>query len=116
MRARKRKELHDAATETTIDGNSLTSDGKHRINPSDPNRLSGSYSKTFAQNVTETISWKLQKGGAPLRLLDLKFEDMKFPNWNDWQEITSRKAQLTATGSRSRRKSSTFQPIRSRAR
>jgi hypothetical protein len=115
MQAERRKEFTLDPAETTIDGNSLTSDSKHRINPSDPNRLSGSYSKTF-QNVTETITWKLQKGGAPLRLLDLKFEDMKFPNWNDWQEISSRKAQLTATGSRSRRKSSTFQPIRSRAR
>ncbi|HLM61270.1 MAG TPA: hypothetical protein VK308_10730, partial [Pyrinomonadaceae bacterium] len=84
------KNLTMPATETTIDGNSLTSDGKHRINPSDPNRLSGSYSKTW-QNVTETISWKLQKGGAPLRLLDLKFEDMKFPKWNDWQEIVEQK-------------------------
>lgn len=30
----------------------------------------------------------LQKCGAPLRLTDLKFEDMKFPNWNDWKAIT----------------------------
>ncbi|HEX8465188.1 MAG TPA: hypothetical protein VF627_11275, partial [Abditibacterium sp.] len=73
-------------TEATIDGNSLTSDGTHRVNPSNPNRLSGSYSKSFA-NVIETITWNLQKGGAPLRLLDLRFEEMKFPNWNDWQEI-----------------------------
>jgi pimeloyl-ACP methyl ester carboxylesterase len=75
------------ATETTIDGNSLTSDGTTRINPSDPNRISGSFSKTW-QNVTETITWTLQKCGAPLRITDLKFEDMKFPNWNDWQEIS----------------------------
>lgn len=74
-------------TETTIDGNSLTSDGTHRVNPNDPNRLSGSFSKTW-QNVTETITWNLQKCGAPLRLIDLKFEDMRFPNWNDWKEIT----------------------------
>ncbi|MGC2238934.1 MAG: hypothetical protein WA584_22455 [Pyrinomonadaceae bacterium] len=74
-------------TETSIDGNSLTSDGTHRINESDPNRISGSYSKTW-QNVTETITWNLQKCGAPLRITDLKFEAMKFPNWNDWQEIT----------------------------
>lgn len=74
-------------TETSIDGNSLTSDGTNRVNPSDPNRLSGSYSKTW-QNVTETITWNLQKCGAPLRITDFKFEDMKFPNWNDWQEIS----------------------------
>lgn len=76
--------------ETTVDGNSLTSDGTHRINPSDPNRLSGSYSKTW-QNVTETISWNLQKCAAPLRITDLQFEDMRYPNWNDWQEISEQK-------------------------
>lgn len=81
------------ATETTVDGNSLTSDGTHRINPSDPNKLSGSYSKTW-QNVTETITWNLQKCGAPLRITDLKFEDMKFPNWDDWQEISEQKGTI----------------------
>lgn len=81
------KTFNIPATETTIDGNSLTSDGSNRVNPSDPNRLSGSYSKTW-QNVTETITWNLQKCGALLRFTDLKFEDMKFPNWNDWKEIT----------------------------
>ncbi|HMS11433.1 MAG TPA: hypothetical protein PKE66_18230, partial [Pyrinomonadaceae bacterium] len=35
------KNLSMPATETTIEGNSLTSDGSHRINPNDPNRLSG---------------------------------------------------------------------------
>lgn len=74
------------ATSTSIDGNSITSDGTHRINPGDPNRISGTYTYTW-QNVTEQITWSLQKCGAPLRLIDLKFEDMKFPNWNDWKEI-----------------------------
>ena len=74
-------------TQTTIDGNSLTSSGEHRIDPSDPNRISGSYQNKW-QNVTETIEWNLQKCGAPLRLIDLKFEDMKFPDWNAWREIT----------------------------
>lgn len=80
-------------TVTRIDGNSLTSDGTHRINPADPNRLSGSYSKTW-QNVTETITWNLQKCGADLRITDLKFEDMKFPNWDDWQEIQEQKGTI----------------------
>ena len=87
------KNLTLPATETTIDGNSLTSDGTTRVNPSDPNRLNGSYSKTW-QNVTETITWNLQKCGAPLRLTDLKFEDMKFPNWNDWKEIVEQKGTI----------------------
>lgn len=80
------KNLSMPPTETTIDGNSLTSDGTHRIDPNDPNRLSGSYSKTW-QNVTETITWSLQKCGAPLRLIDLRFEHPRFPDLNDWQEI-----------------------------
>jgi pimeloyl-ACP methyl ester carboxylesterase len=81
------KNLSLPSTETTIDGNSLTSEGANRINPDDPNRISGTYSKTW-QNVTETITWNLQKCGAPLRIIDLKFEHPKFPNFGDWQEIT----------------------------
>jgi pimeloyl-ACP methyl ester carboxylesterase len=87
------KTLTMPATETSVDGNSLTSDGSHRVDPNDPNKLSGSYSTTW-QNVTETISWNLQKCGAPLRLTDLKFEDMKFPNWDDWQEIAEQKGTI----------------------
>lgn len=80
-------------TQTTIDGNSLTSDGTHRVDPANPNKLSGSYSKNW-QNVTETITWNLQKCGAPLRITELKFEDMKFPNWDDWQEIVEQKGTI----------------------
>lgn len=40
------------------------------------------------QNVTETITWSLQKCGAPLRLVAMKFEQRKFPNFDDWQEVT----------------------------
>ena len=81
------KNLTGGPTPTTIDGNSLTSDGSHRLNPEEPNRLSGSYSSSFA-GVTETISWSLQKDGGPLRITDLKFEDMKYPTWDNWQEIS----------------------------
>ena len=87
------KTLTMPATETTIDGNSLTSDGTNRVDPSNPNKLSGTYSRTW-QNVTETITWNLQKCGAPLRLTDLRFEDMKFPNWNDWQEVVEQKGTI----------------------
>ena len=87
------KNLTMPPTETTVDGNSLTSDGTHRVNPDDPNRLSGSYSRTW-QNVTETITWNLQKCGGELQLIALEFEDMKFPNWNDWQEISEQKGTI----------------------
>lgn len=72
---------------TSVDGNSITSDGSDRVDPADPNRLSGSYSRTW-QGVTEKISWNLERCGAPLRITDLRFEDMQFPNWNDWQEVS----------------------------
>lgn len=87
------KNLSMPPTETTIEGNSLTSDGSHRVNPNDPNRISGSYTNTF-QNVTETITWNLQKCGAPLRITDLKFEQMTFPNWNEWEEIAEQKGTI----------------------
>jgi Palmitoyl protein thioesterase len=85
--AKEGKTFNMPPSATSIDGNSLTSDGTNRVDPNEPNKLSGSYSKTW-QNVTETITWNLKKCGAPLRITDLKFEDMKFPNWNDWKEIT----------------------------
>jgi pimeloyl-ACP methyl ester carboxylesterase len=91
--AKEGKTLTQPKTPMTIEGNSLTSDGKNQWNPSDPNRLSGTYRYTW-QNVTETITWNLQKCGAPLRIMDLKFEDMKFPNWNDWQEISEQKGTI----------------------
>lgn len=81
------------STPTTIDGNSITSDGRDRVDPRDPNQLSGSYTRSW-QNVTETITWNLKKCGAPLRITDLQFEDMKFPNWNDWHAITEQKGTI----------------------
>jgi len=81
------KTLSYPETETSIDGGSLTSDGSHRIDPAQPNRLSGSYSQTVL-NVTQTMTWNLEKCAAPLRITNLTFEDMKFPTWNDWREIS----------------------------
>ena len=81
------------ATATGVEGNSISTDGRNRLNPSDPNRISGSYTKTW-QNVTETITWNLQKCGSPLRITDLQFEDMKYPNWNDWQEIVEQRGTI----------------------
>ncbi|MBK9527641.1 MAG: hypothetical protein IPO41_04835 [Acidobacteria bacterium] len=78
------------STPTTIEGNSLTSDGRDRVDPQDPNQLSGSYTSS-GPGFTETITWNLKKCGAPLRITDLQFEDMKFPNWNDWRAITEQR-------------------------
>jgi pimeloyl-ACP methyl ester carboxylesterase len=85
---KKGKNLTLEPTPTTIQGQSLTSDGTARLDPNDPNRLAGSYSLPIPGGVVETISWNLQKHAAPLRIVDLKFEHMKYPQWDDWQEIT----------------------------
>lgn len=74
------------ATLTRIDGVTFSTSGKDRISPSHPDRLSGSHSASF-QNVTETLSWNLRRCGGVLRLVDVKFEDMKFPTWNAWKDI-----------------------------
>lgn len=75
---------------TTIEGNKMNSSGRDMVDPKDPNNLSGSWSQTSG-GMTETITWNLKKCGAPLRISDLQFEDMKFPNWNDWQEISEQR-------------------------
>jgi hypothetical protein len=81
------KTLNLPQTGRSIDGGSLVSNGRDRVDPAHPNRLSGSYTQTTL-NVTETITWNLEKCGAPLRVTDLTFEDMRFPNWNMWKDIT----------------------------
>lgn len=80
-------------TPSTIDGVRFGTEGADRMNPSDPNRLTGSYTKTW-QNVTETLSWNLRRCGPALRLVDLKFEDMKYPNWDDWGEIVEQRGTI----------------------
>ena len=76
------------ATPTKIQGQRLTSDGSTRVDPNDANKLAGSYSLSLPGGVVESITWNLQRHVTPLRIVDLKFEDMKYPNWNDWHEIT----------------------------
>jgi pimeloyl-ACP methyl ester carboxylesterase len=78
---------------TTIDGFSFSSSGEDRVLPSDPNRLSGSHSVS-AYGVTETLRWTLRRCGADLRLVDVKFEDMRFPTWEAWQEIKEQKGTI----------------------
>ncbi len=90
------KEGYNIASPTTpakVQGASFRSNGTNRVDPNNPNRLSGSWSET-ALGITNTITWSLQRCGGELRISDLKFEDMKFPNWNDWHEITEQKGTI----------------------
>ena len=75
-----------APTPVSIGAVTFSSSGKDRIEPSNPNRLSGSHSVTY-QNVTETLRWNLRRCGPALRLVDVRFEDMRFPTWDAWQEV-----------------------------
>ena len=71
---------------TTIGGVRFASSGEHRVNPSTPDKLAGSHSVS-AHGVTETLRWSLSRCGGALRLVDVKFEHMRFPNWGEWAEI-----------------------------
>ena len=88
--AKEGKRTNLPETATTIEGNSMYSSGTNSIDTKDPYNISGSWSQTTG-GMTETISWTLKKCGSPLRISDLQFEDMKFPNWNDWQEVTEQR-------------------------
>jgi pimeloyl-ACP methyl ester carboxylesterase len=86
------KTLNYPETETSVEGGSLVSTG-NRVDPTNPTHLSGSYSQTNL-NITETITWNLEKCGAPLRVTDLTFEDMKFPTWDNWQNISEQRGTI----------------------
>ncbi len=71
---------------TRFDGVKFSTGGADRVSPDKPDQLSGSYSESYG-GVTETLSWSLRRCGGALRLVKFKLEDMRFPNWEDWQEI-----------------------------
>lgn len=57
---------------TTIDAMRFSSSGEDRMQPSDPNRLTGAHSVT-SYGVTESLRWNLRRCGGDLRLVDVKF-------------------------------------------
>ncbi|SEH17211.1 Putative serine esterase [Sphingopyxis sp. YR583] len=71
---------------TTVDGVRFGSSGEDRYQLSDPNRLSGSHSVSLL-GTTEMLTWNLRRCGGDLRLVDVKFEDMRFPEWGAWKDI-----------------------------
>lgn len=78
---------------TTVDAVSFSSSGEDRAPASSPDRLAGSHS-VAAYGVTETLRWNLRRCGGDLRLVDVKFEDMRFPTWDAWQEISEQKGTI----------------------
>jgi pimeloyl-ACP methyl ester carboxylesterase len=75
-----------ADTPTTIDPVRFSSSRENRVQPSSPDRLTGSHTVS-EYGVTETLRWNLRRCGSALRLADVKLEDMRFPNWEDWKAI-----------------------------
>jgi len=74
-------------SETSISGNSLISDGSHRIDPKNTNRLSGSFTQAGIAGMEETMSWSLQKCGAPLMITDVELYQPIHPSYNNWIKI-----------------------------
>ncbi len=78
---------------TTIEGYSFSSSGEDRASSPDTDRLNGSHSVS-AYGVTETLKWNLRRCGGALRLVDVKFEDLRFPTWEAGQEISEQKGTI----------------------
>ncbi|HEX8249203.1 MAG TPA: hypothetical protein VF599_13585 [Pyrinomonadaceae bacterium] len=76
-------------TETSVSGNSLISDGSHRVDPKNPNRLSGSFTQKGIAGMEETISWQLQRCGSPLMITEVELFQPIHPSINNWTKIQS---------------------------
>ncbi|MFT3744268.1 MAG: hypothetical protein QM785_08230 [Pyrinomonadaceae bacterium] len=70
-----------------LEGRSLTSDGKHTVDPKSPDQLSGSYSLELPGDVVETIVWNLRRCGGDFMITDLKLYQPQFPTENGWVDI-----------------------------
>ena len=85
--AKEGKTLTMPETEKSIDGHSLTSDGRHRVDPKNADQLSGSYSFDLPGGVVETIMWDLRRCGGDLMITDVKFYQPLYPSPHSWIEI-----------------------------
>jgi pimeloyl-ACP methyl ester carboxylesterase len=76
---------------TKVEGETVSIDGQ--FDPTSPNAFSGSSSwgglKTGAvKQFYYEVSWRFTRKPVKLLVTDLRFEEMKFPNWNEWREMT----------------------------
>lgn len=75
---------------TIINGESTSIDGQ-KIDPDNPDVLSGSKSwDTSSANVKSfayTVTWRFTRCPQKLLITEMKFEHPKFPNFDDWREI-----------------------------
>lgn len=83
----------DRSTNETakVDGESFSIYGE-RLDPDNPDRIAGSKTwgddgKGAVRSFVYTVTWRFTRCPQKLLITDLRFEHMKFPNWDDWQEI-----------------------------
>lgn len=76
---------------TKVDGESVSVTGA-KMDPNNPNVLQGS--KTWGddgrgevRSFVYTATWYFTRCPGDVIVTNLRFEDMKFPNWDNWQEI-----------------------------
>ncbi len=74
-----------------INGESFSVYGQ-KIDPNSPDKISGTKiwgddGKGAVRSFVYQVTWTFTRCPQKLLITDLRFEDMKFPNWNDWQEI-----------------------------
>lgn len=81
-----------------VDGESFSIYGE-RLDPDNPDRISGSKTwgddgKGAVRSFVYTVTWRFTRCPQKLLITDLRFEQMKFPNWDDWQEIVEQKGTI----------------------
>jgi pimeloyl-ACP methyl ester carboxylesterase len=63
-----------------------------KIDPAQPDLLAGTYSwgddgRGAVRTFVFTVTWRFTRCPGKLLITDLKFEQPKFPDWNNWQEF-----------------------------
>ncbi len=96
----KNNEPYDRSTNeaTKVEGEGFSISGE-KIDPNRPDQISGSKTwgddgKGAVRSFVYTVTWRFTRCPEKLLITDLKFEHMKFPNWDDWQEIDQYKGTI----------------------
>ena len=85
-------DISDNRKSTKIEGEVVQIENE-KIDPKNPDVLSGTkiwgddgsgQIRTFVYQAT----WKFTRCPAQILVTDVKFEDMKFPTWNNWKEVS----------------------------
>jgi pimeloyl-ACP methyl ester carboxylesterase len=84
--ARESQQQQSSPNPIMVDAVSFATDYQQFINPAQPDNLTGSYSEQFEHQLNR-LEWQLSRCNGKLRLLDLAFAHMAYPNWGEWRAI-----------------------------